>query len=376
MDEKIFTSMCYSILVYTIIEVVFVDRRKVQKVGFSTMSVSLPSAWIKKHSVLPGDTLLIKPERDGSLKLMVDQLDIGEARKEYVINADACDEPGMIERLVVGSYILGRDSLQISSSNRVKPDHLCEIRGVTRKLIGMGILEEKPNTILLQCSIDPSKFTIGTLGRRLSTIADTMLSETIQAFFKSDVSLAKEAISREEEADKIYYLAVRLLLSAQTSLEVAEQIGVTEPLDLPTGRLLLQYSQFVADYVKEMAKMIIDFDVYRSSITTELTEEICSVGKCSLEIFEKATDCVFTKDIRIASRVIEAEHSIKLQTDNLMQRMPEVPFLRAIVSSLSMILEVCTHIAGVAIDLSLENPDRNCEAFVKKITYTAPASST
>ncbi len=140
------------------------------------------------------------------------------------------------------------------SSTRIEKEHVDEIRGIIPKLIGLGILEETPKNVLLQCSVDPSKFKLDMLVRRLSLIASTILSEAMQAFLENNESLAYEAISREDEADTIYYLAVRLLLLAQMKPEVAEQIGATDILFIPATRLILQYVELIADYSEDMAK--------------------------------------------------------------------------------------------------------------------------
>ncbi|MEM2941767.1 MAG: histidine kinase, partial [Thermoproteota archaeon] len=134
------------------------EIRKVQRVGHSTMTVSLPNEWIKEHDIKPRDLLFILPERDGSLKIMPRHIAQKEEAEEYIVNADACDEPGMLERIIVGSYILGRDVIRVISTSRIGKNHIDEIRRIVQKLIGLGILEETPKSILLQCSIDSTKF--------------------------------------------------------------------------------------------------------------------------------------------------------------------------------------------------------------------------
>ncbi|MFX0210531.1 MAG: PhoU domain-containing protein, partial [Candidatus Hodarchaeota archaeon] len=51
--------------------------------------------------------------------------------------------------------------------------------------------------------------------RRLSIIALTMVEEAIQAVVTFDSQLAKDVIYREDEANAMYWLIVRLLHTAQ-----------------------------------------------------------------------------------------------------------------------------------------------------------------
>jgi phosphate uptake regulator len=309
------------------------------------------------------------PEKDGTLKIVPSQVAQKEETKEYIINADACDEKGMLERIIVGSYILGLDVIRITSSDRIGKTHVDEIRRIVHRLFGLGILEETSKSILLQCSIDSTKFKLDMLIRRLSLIASTILSETMQAFLENNESMAYEAIDREDEADTIYYLAVRLLLSAQTKPDIAEQIGITNILYIPATRLILQYLELTADYAEDIAKKIIGIGIYRDKITKDAVEEIFHLGERSQTILQKAVDCVFTGDFKIANQVIEMEKLLEAQSDRLMREMPEVPFLRAIISFLGKVADVSVGIADIAINRALENPSKDMEKYLKVVEH-------
>lgn len=85
------------------------------------------------------------PEKDGSLKLLPNELvKSKDETEEYICNADLCDDPKMLERVIVGSYILDREVFSMISSERMRSEHIEEIRGIIRKLIGLGIVEETP----------------------------------------------------------------------------------------------------------------------------------------------------------------------------------------------------------------------------------------
>ena len=345
------------------------ESRKVQKVGYSTMTVSLPSEWAKQNNINPGDLVFLIPEKDGTLKIMPSQIAQKEEAEEYIINADACDEQGLLERIVVGSYILGRDVIRVTSATRIRKEHVDEIRRIVRKLIGLGILEETPKNILLQCSVDPTKFKLDMLTRRLSLIASTILSETMRAFLDNNKSLANEAINREDEADTIYYLAVRLLLSAQSKPDIAEQIGATDILFIPATRLILQYLELIADYSEDMAKKIIAIEVYRDKLEKDIVENICHLGELTQTIFQRAVDCVFTRDLKVANGVLEMKNVLEMESERLMRELPEIPFLRAIISCLDKIADKGATIADVAINRALEKPSKYVENIIRTVKH-------
>ncbi len=345
------------------------ESRKVQRVGYSTMTVSLPSEWAKQNNINPGDLVFLMPEKDGTLKIVPSQIAQKEEAEEYIINADVCDEHGLLERIIVGSYMLGRDVIRVTSSTRIGKDHVDEIRRIIRKLIGLGILEETPKNILLQCSVDPAKFKLDMLIRRLSLIASTILSEAMQAFLEGNESLAIEAVNREDEADTIHYLAVRLLLSAQLKPDIAEKIGATDLVFIPATRLILQYLELIADYSEDMARKIIDLEIYRRKLSKDIIERIYHFSELTQTIFQKALDCVFTRDLKVANSVLEMKSVLQIESEKLMRELPEMPYLRAIISCLNKIADKGATIADIAINRALEQPSKDVENIIRSVKH-------
>ena len=337
------------------------ESRKVQRVGYSTLSVSLPKDWIKETGLKKGDLVMFLPERDGSLKLMPSALVERKAEaEEIVVNADLCNETGMLERVIVGNYILGRDTIRIVSSKRIMSAHVEEVRRIIRRLIGLGIVEETSNQIVLQCSIDPMKFKIGMLLRRLSVIAATMLSEATQALVESDPELAKDVIRREDEADMVYWLAVRLLLSAQRVRTIAKKIGLEEPLHIVGNRAILKYLELIADYTQNIAKSVIELERYKDRIEKRVIDELAHISELVHSMFQKAIDCLFTGNIKIANDTLEIRRVIKIEEEQMRRALPEIPNLRAIAWGLTGIADLGADIAAIAINRALEKPSKIC----------------
>jgi phosphate uptake regulator len=338
------------------------ESRKVQKVGYSTLSVSLPSNWVKETGLKRGDTVFLVPEKDGSLKLFPSKiLKPEEGIDEYVCNSDLCDDPKMLERIVVGSYILGRDLFSVISSERVHSEHIEEIRGIMPKLIGLGIVEETSDRITLQCSVDPRKFHLDMLLRRLSIISLTVAKEAVQALVNFDDSLAKDAINREDEADMMYMLAMRLLISAQRRREVAEEIGLQDPLHILYFGLMLRYLEMIADYAEEIARRVIELlQRYKDRLPKWVIEKISNLNDLAHDLVVKSVDCFFIGDIKIANSLLEMLTFIELERDRLMQELPEIPHLRLILWNITRIADNGASIALIAINNALGKKTRIC----------------
>jgi phosphate uptake regulator len=338
------------------------STRRLQKVGYSTLSVSLPSKWVKQMNLKRGDTVFIAPEKDGSLKVSPSNLPRRkEGFEEYTCNSDLCDDPKMLERVIVGSYILGRDLFSVISSERVRSEHIEEIRGIMSKLIGLGIVEETSDRITLQCSVDPRRFHLDMLLRRLSIISSTIVKEAVQALVDSDASLARSAIKREDEADMMYLLAMRLLISAQRRREVAEEIGLKDPLHILYFGLMLRYLELIADYAEDIARrVIVLLRRYKDQLPEWTIERISNLNDLAHDLVLKSVDCFFIGDIKIANSLLKMLKFIELERDRLMRELPEIPVVSCILWDIARIADNGGGIALIAINNTLERKTQIC----------------
>ena len=338
------------------------ETRKIQKVGCSTLSVSLPSDWVKETNLKRGDTVFLSSEKDGALKIFPSKIvKHKENVEEYICNVDLCTDPKMLERVIIGNYILGREIFSLISSERISSDHVKEIRGIIRKVVGLGIVEETPDRITLQCAVDPRKFKLDMLLRRLSIISLTIVKEAIQALVDANESLATDAKNREDEADMMCLLAMRLLVSAQRKREVAEEIGLTDPLHILYFGLMLRYLELIADYAEEIASRVIALlQKYKDRIPNWVVKTLSNLNDLAHDLVLKAVDSFFIGDIKIANSLLEMLTFIELERDRLMTELPEIPNLRAILWNINRIADNGAGIALIAINNTLEKKTEIC----------------
>src|SRR3990170_6253366 len=89
-----------------------IEPRKVQRLGYSSLGVSLPKDWAKSAGIEPGATVLVVKEDDGTLRIRTGEPAsaapaVGE---ECVLDADTCGRPEGLRRLLIGAYVVGRSS--------------------------------------------------------------------------------------------------------------------------------------------------------------------------------------------------------------------------------------------------------------------------
>ena len=333
----------------------FMEPRKIQKVGYSTLSVSIPMNWAKKAGIRKGDVVFISEENDGALRITPEPTKT-EDQSIYVVNVDNCDNTKVLARVIVGNYVLGRNLIKVESERRLMREQIESIREVTQKLLGIGIIEESDRHLLLQCSIDPKNFPIETVIRRLYVITSIMFKEGMDALIDRDMELAKDALAREHEADTIFWLLTRLLASAQQSRLVSEAIGITEPMDVVENNLIAWYLEMIGDRLFAIANNVLSLEDLRNDEEEDLFERLSQIGLVVFTMFDQAMKSMFDGDIKLASDAVDLYEAVGREEDSLLKEFqenhnPELSaFVNEIAWELRIVAEYSTAIANISID--------------------------
>src|SRR3989442_2301266 len=281
------------------------ESRKIQKVGASTLTVSIPKEWAEQRNLKKGDQLFLVQEGE-ALMLLPGPLaeERSRASSEVVVDADLCDEPGMLERVIVGNYVLGRDKILIRATQRLRSEHQDEVRGAIRRLMGIGIIEESPQRIVLHASIDPSNYPIETLLKRLYNLASTMLTESFDALARGDTTLAEDAMKREDDADTMYWLILRLILLAQTDEALVERLGMRSRLEIAGNRAIARDLEQVADHCHASASQVKDVIALDPAMPPSLLKALQGTAETIGRAYSKALGALLSRDLKQANEAL------------------------------------------------------------------------
>jgi phosphate uptake regulator len=321
--------------------------------------------WAKKMGVHKGDLVFLTEENDGALRITPEPSKVND-NLIYILNADTCDNTKILERVIVGNYVLGRNMIKVVSNRRLMREQIKSIREVTQRLLGIGIIEESDKHLLLQCSIDPKNFPLDIVVKRLHVITSIMFKESIDSLIDRDLELAKDAIAREHEADTIFWLLARLLASAQQSRITSEAIGIIEPIEIVEYNLVAWYLEMIADRLNSIAQHIITLDQYRDDENDELIERLSQISQICFTMFDKAIKSMFDNNIKIASDAIDLYDVLGKNEDSLLKefRQTQDPEVAAHVNEIAWefrsIAEYSTAIAKISIDKVLGNNNEIC----------------
>ncbi len=296
------------------------ESRKVQRVGSSTLAVSLPKEWVKKAGLRKGDVIFFDQEENDILKLItVKQRADEKSGRMSEINADLCRDPKMLCRVLAGSYVLGHDMIKVVSSTRLKTEQINAIRNIMRELMGIGIIEETHNRIMIQCLIDVTKFPVHTLLRRLYIIASTMHKEVVDALLEFDINLAEEAIHRKNEAETMFWIIVRLLNSCQRDKVMTKKLNIEGSTQVLWYRLVAQYLRLIADWSEKAARKVVALGKNRERIGEHLLNEMLRINESSYGVCHKAVNSLFSSDIDLANQAMETYDEIQKTEEQLQE---------------------------------------------------------
>ena len=203
------------------------EVRRVQKFGRSTLMVSLPADWVKVVGLKAGDPVSIELNEDGSLRVL--PLSIASKKVEKVVKLviNKLSDEELITRSIYATYLLGYDKVIIESVDGYLMDtQFKSIRKIAKTLIGVEIVEQLPDKLVLQVFVDPSKYSVSGLLNRMGNILRYMIQYFILGIINKQTHLLEEVRELEVELDRLYALTVRQLLLSQLDRSLAKVLGI------------------------------------------------------------------------------------------------------------------------------------------------------
>jgi len=287
------------------------EIRKAQRAGYSTLIVSLPIKWVKEVGVKPGDTLALSEEQDGSLRV-IPQLGLRtKGESVAIVNADLCAEKELLAKIIVGEYIVGHETIQVSSKRPLRPEQLEEIRNATSKLIGIGVVEQTLNRVTLQSLVDPMKFPIYVSLRRIHAIIIAIFDAILHAISERETKYLKEVSNMENDVDRLYRLTVRQLILAARDREIMKHVGIESPLNIVGNRVVAKALEEIADNAERIAIDALS-PIIEKNIDVAMLRKISPIISLTKSVAESSLDSFFKKDIRAGSKaLLAADNAIK-----------------------------------------------------------------
>ncbi len=270
------------------------ELRKVQRTRGGTYFVSLPKNWARKSGLEKGVLLSVSEASDG--KLVVD----AKHGIERAPKATSLRIRPFLEREIIGKYLLGFDTIRVKGKDHVDFEARNSVKKTVSRLVGLEIVEEDYSGIVLQCLLEPSGFPPERILRRGHTIISGMHIDAATAFMEGNVQLAKSVMARDDEANRLYFLLVRILRTIVQNPRLSETLGVTT-IDCLDYRLVANLVEAIGDECVRISMKTLELE--GSVLSKELKTHFSVFHKIGLEAHRGAIAAFLNGNIALAEEV-------------------------------------------------------------------------
>ncbi len=298
------------------------DTRKVQRLGPSTLAMTLPAQWARDHGVEKGDEVTLRMGDSGTLMVMTESVSQGES--EAIIRTDNLNETAT-ERAIVGQYVLGRRIIRVTRDEGVLDS--ATINAVYRaenQLMGLGVIEETPESISIRCSVDAGDFTLDNLLERLESTGSTMRGEGIKALVHKNPDLAERALNRERQANKIFVLVLRLIFTTYQNPNLAQPIGLTSGFPLIGYRALAKNLELIADDAEDIAEIALEARDHTLDVDQTTMSRIQTFTDDVDELSELAVEAAVNRDFELTNEARDLYMGIQDRQHEILADLPEM----------------------------------------------------
>jgi phosphate uptake regulator len=225
-------------------------ERRVLKAGHSSVAVTLPKPWAQAMNLRPGDFVVFDQSDDGTLFLKPAPVPgAAGGPSPFLVQARSFDVPGILERVVVGAYRAGHDAIEIRTDVALAPERIEELLQAARGLLGVSVVAQETNRVVLQNFIDPSKYGLPQLVQRMKMILVAFLEEMEEMAKRR--ARSRRLGTLDEEARKVLALLVRQLFLASRDWSLARRIGSPDPRHLLEWRVVVHALEELATILSE-----------------------------------------------------------------------------------------------------------------------------
>ena len=325
------------------------EVRRVQKVAKFSLTVSIPSAYAKRMNISAKDSILFREDSDGTLRLI--PATKAKDASRAVLKADRVGSGEMLNRLVVGAYALGYDTIEVAGNEPL--DHVTAggVRATIKRLRGMEVVDSDDHRIVVQSFIDPTKFPVDSLIKRLQMLVSRSLERVTESLDLEQTGALNEVSRTQEEIDELYWLILRQLLVALDRRELASEIGIESPLHASGDRVSAKTLEEIGGIIQDVAEELARLRGSGTKADPRITASIRRLAAKSGEAFNTTVESLLTPDIRLISRsLVLVEETMKLERDITDELLPagELGYARVLASYFGQLARYCNIIIEIS----------------------------
>ncbi len=273
------------------------ETRKVQVTGGSTYTVSLPKDWATNNDVSAGSVVEFHAEDD--LLLLSPRTADGD-NTEGSLDITGLTDEDQLTRAVMTMYVSGFDVITLETS-RITAGQRRIIRDATQGLVGLEVIEETSDRVVLQDLLDSSELSIHNAITRMRLVSLTMLEDALEALLEDDDELAQDVVERDDDVDRLWYMVSRVFRTVLRDPTAASEVGFSRE-DCFDFQSAARQLERIADHATKVAELALEVDDI-PDVADELLDKLLVEAN---EVAETSMDALLADD---------SDEAVELATD-------------------------------------------------------------
>jgi phosphate uptake regulator len=277
------------------------EIRKVQITGGSSYVITLPKDWAESLKIKKNDPLGLVVQPDGTLLVTKDITEV-QVQRAKKFDVTAIHEPAFLFRLLIGSYIAGYTTIEISSKNRLPASVRMVVRDFTQMTIGPEVVEETDNSVVLKDLLNPLEMPFNNTIKRMYVVVKNMYLDALNVLETRNKNLADDVAARDNDVDRLHWLVARQTNIILKNANLSRKMAVSTSMVINTyviSRIIERIGDHAVRCVDNARKLP------EGELPEDLIEAVRKASGLSLALFDKSIVSYFKSDIREANRNIE-----------------------------------------------------------------------
>ena len=329
------------------------ETRKIYMSGGSSYVVSLPKRWVEESGLKSGDSLAIEA-RGNSLLLEPVLKEFENPSRELRIST--ISTPEALERQLIAHYLAGYEMIKIVFDVNESVKFREVVRNVMSCLIGVELMEETSEYILLEVLFDNRKMPTIKVLKRMHAICKSMLEDVARAI-EDGISIKPEIAYREGEIDKLYFLVVRQLKCALQFHQISSKLGIENTRDCLGYRVIVKNIERIADHVRSVAEVSSELITRGNSL-----KEYLPIMRKVEHVYNASVEAIIDMDYERLEEVFEMSDALIDELEGYFNSLFSEPSVeiallkKSILDSLSRVVSYSEGIAEIGVNYSVPMP--------------------
>ena len=283
------------------------ETRKLIKFGNSSHVVSLPTSWLKKHSLNKGDSVFMK-ENEHDLILSYETKEYVREPTAIVINCDSKSNE-ILAREILSAYFNHFNT--ISLVGKEIPKKAKDVSTIIHNLVALEIVEQTSTKIIAKDFLKLEEVSIPEIARKADITTRSMLEDARLTIGKNNY---KALIDKDQSVNKLCFLLFKVIRTVIKDPSIAKSFKL-DGIELFDYWLLTDNLEHLADETKRVARF-----VSKMNLSEEAKKDLRKIFMDIEDSYLEVMKAFYQKDRELAYDVSSKKTIIIKECDTFLEK--------------------------------------------------------